>query len=395
MFLDLGGTFRALSAEDTLARLKPLLPIFGITRVAAHENLGNLKIPVSVCFRPNSRLLSTSQGKGVTRALADVSAIMESIEAFHAERLPPADVISSAADLRRAGTRFVDPAALAQLPRQSLYSEHEPVGWLTLKRLADGAPILAPRAFLNMHCAERRTEIATLALVASSNGLASGNTPEEALVHGLYELIERHSIFEYRHCLPGSERAGRAVDLDSLRSVPHLAELLARIDEAELNVWVRAIHGPLGVPAFGAIVGEKVPLRQRTKEFPGWGAHYVPEVALSRAITEAVQCRITYISGSRDDLYPWHYVELDSPSEDVVEEPDAHRLHLDELPSPPRFSSFAEVLQWTLALLERHGFQDTCYFDHQRPQYGNIPVVSVVSPNVGYDIRALHSMERR
>jgi YcaO-like protein with predicted kinase domain len=395
MFLDLGGTFRTLSAKDTLARLKPLLPIFGITRVAAHENLGNLKIPVSVCFRPNSRLLSTSQGKGVTRELADVSAIMESIETFHAERLPPVDVISSAADLRRAGTRFVDPAALGQLPRQSLYSEHEPIGWLTLKRLADGGPILVPRAFLNMHSAEKKTEIATLALLVTSNGLASGNTLEEALVHGLYELIERHSIFEYRRHLADSERAGRAVDLDSLRSVPHLAELLARIDEAELNVWVRAIHGPLRIPAFGAIVGEKIPLRQRTKEYVGWGAHYTPEVALSRAITEAVQSRITYISGSRDDIYPWQYTQLDSPPEDVIEDSDDRRLHLDELPRPPRFSSFAEVLQWTLALLERHGFKDTCYFNHQRPEYGNIPVVSVVSPNVGLDISVFHHVERR
>jgi ribosomal protein S12 methylthiotransferase accessory factor len=393
MFLDLGGTVRAQSAKDTLARLKPLLPIFGITRVAAHENLGNTRIPVSVAFRPNSRLLSTSQGKGVTRELADVSAIMESVETFHAERLPPADVIASAAELQRAGTLFVDPASLGQLPRQSLYSADEPIGWLRLKRLSDDAPILVPRAFLNMHGAEKKTEIATLALLITSNGLASGNTLEEALLHGLYELIERHSIYEYRHCLPDSERIGRAVDLDSLRSVPHLDELLTRIDEAELNVWVRAIHGPLGVPAFGAIVGEKIPLRQRTKEYVGWGAHYVPEVALSRAITEAVQSRITYISGSRDDVYPWQYLDLHPPPAPPSGE-DAPRFAFGSGPRPPRFASFPEVIRWTVGVLERHGLGDTCFFNHQRPEYGDIPVVSVLCPGLQLDFKIVHQAKK-
>src|SRR3954470_22734659 len=100
MFLDLGGTIRAQSAEETLARLKPLLPRFGITRVMAQEGLGDSAIPVSVSCRPNSRLLSTSQGKGITRALADVSAIMESIEIFHVERLPPPVLTASTAEMR-------------------------------------------------------------------------------------------------------------------------------------------------------------------------------------------------------------------------------------------------------------------------------------------------------
>ncbi|HEY1553571.1 MAG TPA: YcaO-like family protein [Kofleriaceae bacterium] len=387
---------RALSAKDTLAKLKPMLPVFGITRVAAHENLGNSKIPVSVCFRPNSRLLSTSQGKGVTRELADVSAIMESIENFHAERLPPADVTASAAELAHSGTLFVDPAFLGQLPRQSLYDPHEPIGWLSAKRLRDGKPILVPRAFLNLHAAERRTEIATLALLVTSNGLASGNTREEALIHGLYELIERHSIFEYRNVLPREQLVGRAVDLESFRGAPHIAELMDRIEEAELNIWVRAIHGPLGVPAFGAIVGEKLGLRSKSKEFVGYGAHYVPEVALSRAMTEAVQSRITYISGSRDDVYPWQYSALEVPDEyNDSDLADPRRTRCDDVPRPPRFTSFAEVLRWTVDLLERHGFMDTCYFDHQRPEFGNIPVVSVVSPRVTMDINVFHHLERR
>jgi ribosomal protein S12 methylthiotransferase accessory factor len=46
----------------------------------------------------------------------------------------------------------------------------------------------------------------------------------------------------------------------------------------------------------------------------GAGCHPCREIALSRAITEAIQCRATLISGARDDLFPFHYAPPD-PSE--------------------------------------------------------------------------------
>src|SRR6185295_9391210 len=62
-FFDLGGTVRARSARDTLAQLAPLLPRFGITRLVAQEGLAGIDIPVTICFRPNARGYSSSQGK--------------------------------------------------------------------------------------------------------------------------------------------------------------------------------------------------------------------------------------------------------------------------------------------------------------------------------------------
>ena len=173
MLIDLGGTVRARSAADTLARLRPLLPRFGITRVMAQEGLGDIKIPVSISCRPNSRFVSTSQGKGITRELADVSALMEAIELFHAERLPPADAIASVAELRRAGRPFVDPALLSKLPHESLYSEHDPIGWLVLQRPLGGDPILVPRFYLDLDRAAPAAEISSIARISSR--AASGN----------------------------------------------------------------------------------------------------------------------------------------------------------------------------------------------------------------------------
>ena len=395
MLIDLGGTVRAQEAKDTLARLNPLLPIFGITRVAAQEGLGDVKIPVSICFRPNGRMLSMSQGKGITRDLADVSAIMEAIESFHAERLPPADLTESVSGLRKSGKSFVDPATLSMLPHQSLYSESDPIGWLFLNRLTDGQPILVPRAYLDLNRTVLRTEISMLALNISTNGLASGNTLDEALIHGLYELIERHCIIEYMK-LEVEERKARALDLATIQNVPHLEELMKRIDEGGLNLVARAIHGPLGIPVFRAFVQEKNPI-DRSLGFPGFGAHYLPEVALSRAITEAIQSRVTSITGSRDDFFPEQYLQFDPGLAEYL--PAAvpttlGRMDWRDIPRTPHFSSFAEVLQWTLELLKRHGFEDICFYNHQRPEFGGIPVVSVVSPGLLFDRKVFHGQDQ-
>jgi YcaO-like protein with predicted kinase domain len=386
LMLNLGGTVRARSAEDTLDRIQPLLPTFGITRLAAQEGLAGIAIPVTICVRPSARGHSTSQGKGITRELADVSAVMEAIELFHAERLPPPDVIASVTELRRAGRDFVDPAVLNKLPHESLYSERDLIGWLVLQRPLGGPRILIPRFYLDLDRAAPATEISSGAFDATSNGLASGNTLEEAIVHGLYELIERHCFTEYV-ALDPAERRARELMLDTVDRSSHLGELLQRLDEAGLALAVRALHGPLGIPAFRARIQPRDP-EDRTPGVSGYGAHFVPEVALSRAITETVQGRVTQIAGSRDDFYPYtyHYINkamlMRPPRASPV---DAGSLAWSEIPRPPRFSSFDDVLAWTVELLERHGFADTCFYDHRRPELGNLPVVSVVSPKLRFD----------
>src|SRR5215475_8652615 len=97
---DLGGTVRVREPEDTLAWVRPLLPALGITRVANVTGLDRIGIPVWLCVRPNSRCLSVSQGKGLTAELAQVAAVMESIEMYHAERVREPDLVATYRDAR-------------------------------------------------------------------------------------------------------------------------------------------------------------------------------------------------------------------------------------------------------------------------------------------------------
>ena len=79
------GSARIVPASVTLERLRPLLPVMGITRVANITGLDRIGIPVVAVMRPNGRSYAVSQGKGLSLDRAKASGVMESIENWHAE----------------------------------------------------------------------------------------------------------------------------------------------------------------------------------------------------------------------------------------------------------------------------------------------------------------------
>ena len=79
------GTHRVRHPEQTWEAIAPLLPDYGITRVADVTGLDVLGVPVAMSVRPLARTLSVSQGKGQTLLLAKISAAMEALEIWHAE----------------------------------------------------------------------------------------------------------------------------------------------------------------------------------------------------------------------------------------------------------------------------------------------------------------------
>ena len=129
--------------------------------------------------------------------------------------------------------------------------------------------------------------------IRSSSGLASGNVLEEALLHGLCELVERHS-WQLVRTNPAKLRP---LAQDSIPTIA-VAELLARMRRRGLKVNIYDMTCEIGVPAvFAQLVAPDFPV-----VWHGAGCHTSAEVAVSRALTEAVQGRLTYIAGARDDL---------------------------------------------------------------------------------------------
>ncbi|WP_019885858.1 YcaO-like family protein [Streptomyces purpureus] len=291
------GTHRTRPPSDTWKAIRPLLDRFGITRVADVTGLDDIGIPVTMAVRPLARTLSVAQGKGVTLDAARVSGAMEAIEAWHGERaLPPISVRRTPA--AEMGLPY-PVTALEQHPG-SLLTDHTRLDWITGRSAVDDSPVPVPLSAVKIG-RETHTDWRMHLPSTSTNGLASGNTHAEALVHALYEVIERDAISDLNDAPQAEER--QLLDPWSIDD-PHCSALLGRFLSA--GAWFELWHLPtrFGVPVMACFLWRE---DQPTVLVGGSGAHLDPRVALSRAITEAAQSRLTVITGSRDDTHPVVY----------------------------------------------------------------------------------------
>ncbi len=362
------GTHRVVTPAETLRRIEPLFPVVGITRLADVTWLDEIGIPVYQAVRPNSWTLSVSQGKGLTDDLAKVSAAMESIESWHAEREGPGELVAIVADVEReCGYRVHE---LPLEPRHHLRPGLE-LEWTRASRLDGGADTFLPTGLLRLDGRVRDTWTPPL-FALNSNGLASGNTVVEAALHGLYEVIERD-------CLTRAGTVGaRVLDLASVHGPAR--DLLDRLHAAEVDVLVEVLPSPTGPACFRATIwSEMFPV-----PFAGAGAHLDREVALCRALTEAAQSRVTEIAGARDDITSGGYRRAASGRSTLPVAPlDADVLAYDGIGSV-RNTSLADDVRATVAGVLAVTGRSPLVADHTRPEVG-IPVVRVVCPGLRYD----------
>jgi len=282
------GTYRIIGPDQTWQAVQPMLSRAGITRVADLTWLDELGIPTVQAVRPASLTLSVSQGKASTYRAAQVSAVMESLENWHAENVAPSLLSTAADDL--ASVLTYDPAQLRR-PAGSLYHPGAKLDWMIATTLLTGRRTWVPWAAVLVNVAVSDCWGPPM-FSMDTNGLASGNSYHEAALHALYEIMERHSVASAD---PGSTMFEVAVDDVAGSDSAQLVEMIYR---AGSELQLALIDTFDGYYCFAAEVTSpmvEVP-------FGGFGLHHDPNVALSRAITEAAQSRLTAISGAREDL---------------------------------------------------------------------------------------------
>ncbi|MGH6928486.1 MAG: YcaO-like family protein, partial [Dongiaceae bacterium] len=128
--------------NQTVERLRPLLPAMGITRIANVTGLDYLGIPVVMVARPNSRVLAVTQGKGVDLDHAKASGVMEAVESYHGERISLPLKLLTHSEIARLHA-VVDPATLPSVP-DSLYHPNLPILWIEGFDLVARRPIWLP-----------------------------------------------------------------------------------------------------------------------------------------------------------------------------------------------------------------------------------------------------------
>ena len=292
-----GGTHRVVSPESTLARIRPQLSSFGITRCADITGLDCIGIPVYVAVRPQGRVLQTSNGKGLTRVDAQVSALMEAIEHWHAEN-PAAELRrASCAELSGERRRVLRPRGLEGCPRSS-HTDRQQLDWIRGDELMSRASAWIP-AFAAYYHRDQPYNF-------TYNGLASGNHLVEATLHALYEVIERDALAR----LSGRHRVHlercRVIKLDAAVDA-EVGQLAERIARAGLQLVLLRVPSAGRAHTMMAVVLDPAAFSGASMVNLGSGAHLSPSVAAIRAITEAAQARLTFIHGSREDLRPEAY----------------------------------------------------------------------------------------
>lgn len=371
------GTHRAASLEATWRRFSPKAKRAGITRIAELTGLDTIGIPVFAAIRPMGKSLSTQQGKGISADAARVSALMESLETWSAEHLELPIVNATA---RRLEGRAVD---VRMLPRTGVKLDRETrLRWVEGWDIANDTAKLVPEQAVTLDTTFTKPPVFDI----SSNGLASGNVLVEAIVHGLCEVIERDAEAAWRR-----EGGDRRIVLDTITD-PVCTALIDQITGAGARVFVWDLGGM--IPAIGCAIMEdpSEPAWRTLGFYQGFGAHLVPEVAIARALTEAAQTRITYISGARDDFFPFDYARATDPELlaglwDNLAGPCEEPAVFDELPRFPT-RGLGEDLEVLVETLRTNGSDQVVVVNLTHPELG-VPVVKVLVPGRATDVEAM------
>lgn len=291
------GSYRSRAPAETLALITPHLPALGITRVGSQTGLDRIGIPVWFAVTPNARAIAIAQGKGLTDEDAQASAVMEAVERV---------IASSPSCVRRSASRrdieadgeSVDLLETLLSPWADPVAPDEVIDWTPAENLLSGHTAHLPFDAVHLD----RTQLKPR-YWRSSDGLASGNTWDEAVLHGLLERVERDALTLW-HVTPPTRRPP-AIDPACL-ATPTIDDLVQRIERAGLIIRLFDISSDLNLPCFMALIAPAAVLAggavRHVDLTLGSGAHFTAAGAAARAITEAAQSRLTFIGGARDDV---------------------------------------------------------------------------------------------
>ncbi len=406
------GGVRSVSPEQTLARYRHLIsPISGVvtwlsrTTEEADPWLhvywagSNLALRSRNLSSLRRSLRSKSAGKGSTRNQSRTSALCEAVErysgAFHGdeircrkrfadfvedgnqEAIHPNDVqlfsdrqLNNADEINARGHPYnIVPAR---------FDPEAEIDWSPVWSFTHNRHRYLPTSMLYGMTPEQRGESDVW---ADSNGCAAGNTLEEAILHGFFELVERDAIAIWwynRLQLP-------AVDLESFDN-KYLAGARAYYRQLNRDVWVLDVTADLDIPVF-------VALSRRTDVevediIYGAGAHSDPAIAALRAVCEMNQC-LTWVPrpGDEDTRYGvddpmclswWKTATLaDHPY--LAPDSAAPRSGSRDYPVPDS-TDVREDVERCRALVESRGME-FLVLDQTRPDIG-MPVARVIVPGL-------------
>jgi bacteriocin biosynthesis cyclodehydratase domain-containing protein len=396
------GGWRAISPEETLKRHShQISPILGIVKSLnrAQKNGENfytyyaghnfaLSNEIRGIYQKSFR--SSSGGKGKTEVQAKASALCEAIERYCGvfqgyEKIVrgvfntlPRPVLDPRSCLQFSHTQYAKRhllnrrvSAFHYIPEA--FQEDKEIDWTPVWSLTERCWKYLPASF----CYYGYPEDAIYR--GDSNGNAAGNSLEEAILQGFFELVERDSVaLWWYNCLKRP-----AVDLLSFHE-PYLSLLIEEYAKLGREIWALDITSDLNIPAFVAL--SRLKNSPQEKIYFGFGCHFNPQIALVRACTEMNQFLSCAIEDTLEETDSHSKLMLDWFSRATVEnqpylrgDPKKALRTLQDFPMQES-QDFLEDIQHCCQILKKENME-MLVLDQTRPDIG-LSVVKVIIPGM-------------
>ena len=306
------GGHRSVSPEKTLKKYEHLVsPITGVVRMLApvrqDDGIAHVYVaghnPAMKMDRLDhlkQGLRNASSGKGMSEMQAKVSALCEAVERYSGEltggelrvtcalqdwkdgeAYHPNDIMLYSTQQyaqreawNKKGSRF------NRVPEP--LDENAPIDWTPLWSLTAQRHKYLPTQLV-YYRAQASEGDNTFYAMGCSNGNAAGNTLEEAILQGFFELVERDAVALWwynRLTKPG-------VAVESFGE-PYLLDLAEHYRQHYQRVtWALDITSDLGIPVFVAV--SKMMEGKEERLLFGLGCHLDARIALQRAFAEMNQ----------------------------------------------------------------------------------------------------------
>lgn len=281
---------------ETVARVRTALKAFGEDVLAETRRIdtGRLGIPVylSICGKEARRIMPTRKqmGKGASAIQAEASALVELAERFsffsfwqNVQGIAPCSW--SEAGRRWPGKLLpvseIGASVSDALNDQQLASMMDLLDWrfVPATRLDTGQEFLVPLEWFRK--------------INEFNGSSAGNTPEESILQGVCELVERHVCA----VVDRERRETPTLDPNSLTD-PVLCELMDAFRREGIVVVLKDFSLGLPVPTVAAVAHDPATFPERSEIVFTAGTASTPSKAAIRALTEVAQLAGDFETGS-------------------------------------------------------------------------------------------------
>ncbi len=356
-----------------------------------HDNLRSLK----------AGLRSMSAGKGMSKSQAKASGLCEGIERYSGvyEGIEPRITASYDA----LGKKAIHPCD-CMLYSKTQYKNRKAINaagskfnrvpepfedtsmeieWSPVWSLTHDREKYLPTQYLYYGYRSPDKSIAPLYFSACSNGNASGNTLEEAILQGFFELVERDCVALWWYNM--LQKPG--VDISTFNE-SYFLELEAYYKTINRSVWVLDLTSDLDIPTFVALSG----IQDQPEEniIFGFGSHLDAKSAVQRALTEMNQS-LPFVKGltknktsnaenfgDLDAMKWWKEATCDNQPY-LVSDPDQDLKTAADYPST-HYTDILDEIQTCRSRVEELGME-MLVLDQTRPDL-KVNVAKVIVPSL-------------